>query len=294
MARVSTVMHDLGICCHEHGYASYSGVALVLLRRLDALFRAWAGEWSAEEHVFPPFLPAAELDKVDYFRSFPQLATFPVSLAPDEQNLAAFAETACSRDGALTLGRLQPVREVLTPAACYHFYVRLQGRTLERPVYLTTCATCFRSEREYTALERQWSFSMREIVCIGGFEDVVAFLDAAKARLVEFAARYALPAALELATDPFFGGERHPKYVAQKLAPTKLELLFQRRLAIASVNVHRNFFGERFDIAYAGSPAYSGCVAFGLDRWIAAILATYGDDPGAWPEPFRADLERPC
>src|SRR5438874_9913215 len=39
--------------------------------------------------------------------------------------------------------------------------------TLFRSVYVTTRAACFRRESYYRPLQRQWSFSMREIVCLG-------------------------------------------------------------------------------------------------------------------------------
>ena len=51
----------------------------------------------------------------------------------------------------------------------------------------------------------------------------------------------------------------------------------ERPLAIASFNDHELFFGEAFGITLAGgAPAWSGCVAFGLERWLLGILAKYG------------------
>ena len=69
----------------------------------------------------------------------------------------------------------------------------------------------------------------------------------------------------------------------------KHELVFGGDLALASTNFHRDFFGETFDIARDGAPAFSGCAAFGLERWLHALLAIHGADPGEWPteEVFR-------
>jgi hypothetical protein len=67
-----------------------------------------------------------------------------------------------------------------------------------------------------------------------------------------------------------------------KLFPVKEEFVFRSTsddpgLAIGSVNFHRNFFGERCEIGLAdGSAAFSGCAAFGLERWLAALQATFG------------------
>jgi hypothetical protein len=69
----------------------------------------------------------------------------------------------------------------------------------------------------------------------------------------------------------------------QKLEPVKTEMVFQNRLAIGSVNFHRNYFGEAFEIRRAGAEAFSGCVAFGIERWIAAIVRQFGQNAGDWP-----------
>jgi hypothetical protein len=57
-----------------------------------------------------------------------------------------------------------------------------------------------------------------------------------------------------------------------------------RSIAAASVNDHEGFFGEAFDIRCAdGGWASSACVAFGVERWLLAVLAAYGPDAANWP-----------
>jgi len=272
---------DLG--WDPRGQSALSGDLLQLFRRLDGVFLGLAGESAAREHRFPPFLAARHLERVNYFRSFPQHATFPVHLEASDENLRAFAgQDALDAQGNLRLTRTSPPQEVLTPAACYHFYPRFAGRTLAEPLYVTTMATCFRREREYRPLRRQWAFSMREIVCLGSAPEVEAFLARQRARLQELIDGWGLPLTWQVATDPFFD-PRNPKVLAQKLDPVKHELTFAGDLAIGSVNLHRNYFGEAFGIIRAGEPACSGCVAFGLERWLHAILAHFGPRPGDWP-----------
>ena len=56
----------------------------------------------------------------------------------------------------------------------------------------------------------------------------------------------------------------------QRLLGTKIELCLPDGLAMASINRHGPFFGERFKICLGtGGSAHSACVAFGLDRWAA-------------------------
>ena len=279
-----------GLHWHTSGQSSLSGGLLALFRRLDSLFQTWASDCGAEEHRFPTFISAKELNRVDYFKSFPHLVTFPAVLKDDPENLSRFAKGATlDETGAVTLTEIAPIREVLTPAACYHFYSLFQGHALERPLFLTTRAGCFRRESHYLPLQRQWNFSMREIVCLGTAEEVKAFLQTYREKLEAFFASIDLPIEWKAATDPFFNPKKNPKYLLQKLDPVKHEMIYrgggQDSLAIGSINFHRNYFGEAFGITRAGEDAYSGCVAFGLERWIFAFLNRYGIDPLAWPLP---------
>ena len=64
-----------------------------------------------------------------------------------------------------------------------------------------------------------------------------------------------------------------------------------RSVATASFNHHHDFFGTRFAIRLAdGSPAHSGCVAFGLERWVLGVLAQLGPTEADWPAGARAWL----
>lgn len=269
----------------ENGQSVLSGPLLDLYKRLDHQYLHWAALEGADEFLFPPLLAAAELGKIDYFRSFPHLVTFPATLEDSEENLRSFSSgEPLDAGGQLHPTGLAPIRDVLTPAACYHFYPHFKGQTLAAPRYVTTRATCFRREAYYAPLERQWSFSMREIVCLGNAEQVKAFLSRLQQRVEQFFARIELPIEWKPATDPFFNPSRNPKYLLQRLDPVKTEMVFQDRLAIGSINFHRNYFGEAFGISSEGEPAFSGCVAFGIERWIAALLAEFGPSPADWPE----------
>jgi len=99
-----------------------------------------------------------------------------------------------------------------------------------------------------------------------------------KARVARFLGQLGLPFEVAAAQDPFFD-PNGARSVMQKLFPVKEEFLFRGQLAIASVNYHRNFFGERCGIRLPdGSPAFTGCVAFGLERWLSALGAHFADD----------------
>lgn len=262
---------------HASGQASLSGPLLRLAGHADAAFLQLAGVWGAEAERHPATLPASVLRKTGYLRSFPHQATFAVGLDPGA--LGEFAVDP-DQDPRAFLGA---ATEILTPAACYHLYPAHEGEALAEPLYLTTVNTCYRRETAYVPLRRQWSFTMREIVCLGSAGETAQFVEKttqAVSLLLEMAG---LNVKWEHATDPFFQPEQNPAFLLQKLSPVKHEAIYGD-LAISSSNLHHEHFGEAFGITRAGEDARSACVAFGLERWLFAILDTHGEDPRSWPD----------
>jgi hypothetical protein len=273
----------IGLRWHASGQVGLVGPLLALADDCDLAFRRIAGRWHATEERHPPALPARAL--ADYLRSFPQQASFPVSLDGSDDNLGAFVDgPALGAHGAVALTRTAPVTEVLTPAACYHLYAAHQGERLSAPRYLTTRNTCFRREPRYQPLRRQWSFAMREIVCLGTGSETAAFVAAARAAIDRFAALIDLPLDWLPATDPFFRPRSNPDYLLQRIQPTKHEATYRGALAIGSVNLHHDHFGAAFGITRDGAPATSACLAFGIERWLFALTDRHGMDPDGWPD----------
>jgi seryl-tRNA synthetase len=289
-----STLEAVGLRWHTNGQASLSGAVLDLAGRIDRSFVALAEAWGAHEQQFPVLISASELDKLDYFRSFPHLISFPVSLDPDDANLERFTQgRVVNERGEVELAETAPVREVLTPAACYHIYIHEQGRSLPGPRYYTTRNSCFRRERYYEPLRRQWGFSMREIVCAGTIDEVRAFLGGCRHHVEGLLRAVGLPVDWATATDPFFQPLKNGKYIAQRINPTKTEAVYGGDLAIASVNLHQDHFGRAFAIERDGAPAFTGCVAFGLERWLWAVIAEHGDQPARWPD-FPLHFNRPA
>jgi hypothetical protein len=91
----------------------------------------------------------------------------------------------------------------------------------------------------------------------------------------------------QVATDPFYQPQ-DGRGVMQKLTPVKEEFVYGATVAIASLNIHRNFFGERCSIRTGdGNLAFTSCVAFGLERWLHALLDRFGDPSVAIKELSR-------
>lgn len=287
----SDELRRIGLIWREGGQVSLRGPLRELAERVDAALLALAeSAWGAEPEWHPAAMTALRLQRVEYLHSFPQQATFPVRLEPDEANLDAFraGPIVDAATGHLALTRLAPTAQVLTPAACHHLYTAHEDEQLSAPLYLTTRNTCFRQEERYVPLRRQWSFSMREIVCLGAPGEAAQFFEAGQRAVGRLLDELGLPFAWAGATDPFFRPADNPKYLMQRLSPVKFEAVYGGDLAIGSANLHYEHFGAAFGISRDGAAAHSACIAFGIERWLFAITDHYGTDPAQWPDPVAA------
>jgi len=266
----------------EDGYAALSGELLKWSIALDSVFLDWANALGAADHRFPTLIPASSLAPISYLKSFPHLATFAVTASRDRVALQSLS----GKDKVMVSSETtEPVSQLLTPAACYHIYPRFAGQQLEVPRFLTTRCHCHRREERYLPLQRQWCFEMRELVCLGDADTVAEFLVDCQDRIDALAANLGIHTSWEIATDPFSDPTSDSKALAQRLDPTKHELCLENGLAIASINRHRSFFGECYDIRLNDRPINSACVAFGIERWLYAMLSSHGKDAGSWPVP---------
>ena len=254
------------------------GPAMVQLRRaLEQRFLGWAADSGAGEAIYPALMNVCDLASVDYFRNFPHMAVMATGIAPE----ALAEQGACGCDlQEVPAGDLLQARYALPSAACFNVYLHLRGAVLDAPFLVTTGANCFRREDHYDGLRRLLGFYMREIVCVGEREAVLDHIAISEQRLRDFTDALGLPVQIVPSSDPFFDPAGARGIMAQ-LFPVKQEVVFGDDLAIASLNHHRNFFGERCDIrtAAAGEHAHSGCVAFGLERWISALQTHFGEPP---------------
>jgi hypothetical protein len=246
--------------------------ATALLRLLDDTFAGWGTSSGAAQLTTPPLLPAADLAKLDYYDNFPHQAILATPLDLDRRAAHPFA----AETGTFPQQALEPAALALPSAACYGVYLHHAGSAIPDGTLVTVLGRCFRKETEYHDLRRLLGFHMREVIAIGGQDHTEGHLAAFTEKITAFASMVDLPLRKEAATDPFYdrGGAR---LLLQQLSPVKHEFLYED-LAIASVNVHRNFFGERCDISLAesGEPGFTSCVAFGLERWLSALTRRHG------------------
>jgi len=230
----------------------------------DARIRSMALAQGAQEAAYPALIARDVLCAAEYNRAFPHLL-----LAA-----AAARNPDVAPDDLFRFDNQQNPAWFLSPAVCYHTYGQLAGRTLAGPILVTARGKCFRNEDlELSFGRRQIEFEMREIVLLGPGAWIEQRLPQLQEQVEVVAAELGVTGHWRTAEDPFFLPRAQGKALLQRLLATKREYCLHDpvTLALASVNRHGTFFGERFRISNLNhSPVHSACVAFGLDRWTAA------------------------
>jgi seryl-tRNA synthetase len=262
------------------GLVGFRGSARAMLERIAFSLAELANEETSDEWSVPSGISFATLERAQYFASFPQWLTAASHLSDDSSVLEGIAGS--DSPGSTARGAMQQPDAALSPAVCYHTYERLARHRVSSPTLMTAEGVCWRHEGDRLAqLERGWAFRMREIVCLGTLVEVEEFRQRWMLRATAFGESLGLTVETVQATDPFFAPTARGKAVLQRLKALKHELIVRfpdgRSLAIASFNNHERFFGESFEISLeSGEAAASGCVAFGIERWLLAVLAANG------------------
>jgi seryl-tRNA synthetase/acyl carrier protein len=277
------------------GRVALAGLALEVFEAVDDTVVRWAEALGAPEHRYPSVIDAAVLQRANVV--IPSAARD--SQVPDREAGPSSGTMKIPRLTARDDNSSRADDVTLSPAVCYHAYPEWAGQTLGgSPTLLTARGHCYRYEDgNYIPLERLSEFTMREIIVIGTRQQVEDVRQSLVRQVTTFVDMLELDASIETATDPFFAAGDEGRRLMQQAGALKYELRLAvdstgRTIAAASFNHHQDFFGTRFGIRLADdTPAHSGCVAFGLERWVLALLAQHSVERDAWPNAVRAWLD---
>jgi seryl-tRNA synthetase len=287
---------------HGRGQASLAGPPMKLIKALDDRFATLYHErFSAVDRMYPAMVGADLLARCGYFESHPNAATFVSHFVEDFDELETFRLSNSQQLSAHlpSRGALALPHYCLNPAACFPCYESFQGRQVGSvDTALTWQGRVFRYEsRNLAGLDRLWEFNVRELVFLGSQDFVFESRERMVALVKELADEWDLDCRIETATDAFFPTVYSAKSFWQKVKDVKFELCLAvepasdgspRTVAAGSMNLHGPFFGERFGISLPdGAPASSGCVGWGLERWVLALFCQHGFDPERWPASLR-------
>ncbi|HEX7639931.1 MAG TPA: amino acid--[acyl-carrier-protein] ligase [Burkholderiaceae bacterium] len=286
----------------EHGYLVPTGVKggdghgakfEDILERFDALVMRTAAADGAEPLHFPPIVARALIERLGYLGNFPQLVGSVHSFFGDER--AARELAALGEAGQPWEHLLEPTGTMLPPAACYPVYPSFSGLLPEGGRLVTTRNWCYRHEPSDEPTRLQ-SFRMREFIRCGAPEAVQAWRDTWLQRGLDLLQGLGLPAASDVANDPFFGRSGRMMAASQRDQRLKFEIVVpvvsaERPTALCSFNWHQEHFTHAFGIRrHDGSTAHTACLGFGLERVTLALIRTHGFDPARWPAEARTRL----
>lgn len=134
---------------------------------------------------------------------------------------------------------------------------------------------------------------MREIVFMGSQEYVESKRLTIMDEIWDIFCALGLYGQIVTARDPFFHyDDMKTKGAVQLMADAKYELEFisanGNSSSIASFNNCQDTLCEKFEITdHERKTLHSGCVAFGIDRWRAALFEQYGSDSQNWPDKLK-------
>lgn len=270
-----------------------AGFAVVADAISAALRRAMAG---ADEHLrFASVMPRADLERIGYFRNFPQLLGSVHCFCGDEAEHRALVR---AHDAGEPWAAAFPASDlVLIPAACYTVYPRLarKGTVPDDGHIVQVEANCFRREPSPDPVRAQ-SFRMHELVRVGRPDDALGFRDRWLEQGRALFRAWGLDADIVPADDPFFGRAAIVMAKAQRTQALKFELALpvsddDRPTACASANYHLDNFGRALGLAFAdGATAHSACVGFGIERTAMALFRHHGFVSARWPRAVREAL----
>jgi len=255
------------------GYLCLSDESGSLLTAIDRTIVQRAGSERCQHYVAPSIISGAVLAKCGYFESHPHHLHVV-------GQISAEGRAAVTRGEKLTGPMLEHHDLFLTPAACLHIYPTLATKDIGDGIVITSNVRVFRAEDgNYRPLIRQRDFTVREFVLVGSKDFVVGQLEAFRGLALDLARSVNPGATLEAASDHFYATKVNAiKEKIQLRNALKHELRIQiddQPVAVASFNFHHHHFSRAFGFDRGGA-VVTGCVGFGLERWIAATMASPG------------------
>ncbi len=238
---------------------------------VDAVFVELAKELGATSAQYPTLISRAALQQAEYPSAFPHLLMVAAHLR----------DPTVLGSQQLAPENLDSPQWCLSPAVCYHVYSTLANQQLSENRIITARGQCFRNEASTEPGRRQIEFTMREIVLLGTADWVRSMALWCRERVAQLARAGDITGRWQTAEDPFFLPAASGKAMIQRLRETKVEFVVgdEKPLAIASVNLHGDFFGRRFDIRdQEGAFIHTACVAAGIDRWMTCTACHHHEE----------------
>ncbi|KNF08358.1 type-2 serine--tRNA ligase [Gottschalkia purinilytica] len=281
---------------------------ITLLKFFDDYFVSnIAKKFNAKHEYYPVVIKSDTLNKTNHFTSFPEHVHFVTHLNEDIDLIKLFIDEINKSNGWNDNVEIdfneyfKKPQHMINPATCYHCYEGMKGETLDGDgTVVTAVSKVHRYEsKNHKDIGRLMDFTMREIIFVGNPNFVKENRAKSLDLLKEIIERWELDCWIENANDMFFTNDFQVKASFQRKNDMKYELkmnipYFNKAISVSSSNFHSATFGKAFDIKSGKRPVVTGCLAFGLERWVIAFLSQYGLDSELWPKELKKDYDNWC
>lgn len=280
-------------CFHDFGCGNIalSGAAEFLFRCFDEKFERIAMEHNAHCKVYPTLLPVDAYKKTGYLKHSPQYAMFCCSTFEDMSNLENLDKNIDAYNWSSVLK--DPIH-ALSPSACFHTYLEYENMTLDTNSVVTFNQNVFRNEGRfnYSEIGRLMGYHVREIVMIGSADFVSNIRKRILDTVIILLKQWKMCAKVCVAFDPFIIPKMQKFKKIQKSEELKYEIRLncsnEHEISVASFNLHGSAFTSPFNIKIANiDNTVTGCIGFGLERWVIAFISQFGIDINNWPDEIK-------
>lgn len=263
---------------------------IFLLNYFDSAFERFALNLGAVKKIYPVLLSVPEYLKTGYIKKSPQYAILCSSVKDSMSDVEKLNSSILDSNAK---EKLKEPEFALSPSACFHTYIEYQNQTLDKNSVITFKQNVFRNEGRlnYKEKGRLMDYHVREIVFIGDEK----FVEKQRLQLMKdsevFMKEHQLEGDISLATDSFVLPKMQMYKTIQKIDKTKYEMHLNveknKNISVASFNLHGKAFTDPFNISVKDTDTVTGCVGFGLQRWVIAFVSQYGWDERNWPEKIK-------
>lgn len=280
----------------ENGQVVLNDQAVFLYKWFDQYFLSISRKCDAKEKMYPTMYPVKDYEKTGYLNNSPQYAIFCSPVKGTIKNIEELHQKVNTEE---FKDCLDMPSYALPPAACFNLYKDIRSTTLDHCTSYTFIQNTFRNEGRfsYNEIGRLSDFHMREIVAVGDS----SYVSLMRLDLIEETKKLLLKldmdADISIANDAFVLPKMQKFKKIQRLEKSKYELHLycdnEKSISCASYNFHGTAFSESFHLAVKDvEDVVTGCVGFGIERWVIAFVCQYGINAENWPEALREDYEK--
>lgn len=276
----------------DKGLISLGKEAVDLFEYFDTVFRNIAMKLGAKEEKFPVLLGIDTMNHTGYYRRTPQYTMFCSDVTEDFAELEKMSKISFIKNNVEEV--MKKPGFSLSPSACFHVYEKYQNKELANETIITLNQNVFRNEGRlnWDEFGRLRDYHVREIVFFGSEKYVEQTREKMLKEIKNVIHRLGIDAFVSVASDAFIMPKmiKYKKYQLMERSKYEVRMSYRKdnSIAVASLNLHGTAFTDSFNISIQGEKnPVSGCIGFGIERWIMAFLAQFGTNVEQWPEEIQ-------